>query len=72
MLDDESIREVMDELKQKRIIRAAAVSMHNDVAANLDKATDLGFYDLSMITYNVGNHSRWLPRFNELLIRGWD
>ena len=61
MLEDESIREVMDELKQKGMIRAAAVSMHNDVAANLNKATDLGFYDLSMIAYNIGNHAQVAP-----------
>jgi predicted aldo/keto reductase-like oxidoreductase len=58
MLEDESIREVMDELKQKGIIRASAVSMHNDVAANLHKAIDLGYYDLSMIAYNIGNHTQ--------------
>mgnify|MGYP001160215311 FL=1 len=61
MLEDESIREVMDELKQKGIIRASAVSMHNDVAGNLNKAIDLGFYDLSMIAYNIGNHTQVAP-----------
>ena len=58
MLEDESIREVMDELKQKGIIRASAVSMHNDVAGNLEKAVDLGFYDVSMIAFNIGNYNQ--------------
>ena len=61
MLEDESIREVMDELKQKGIIRASAVSMHNDVAGNLDKAVDLGFYDVSMIAFNIGNYKQVYP-----------
>ncbi len=61
MLEDESIREVMDELKQKGIIRASAVSMHNDVAGNLDKAVDLGFYDVSMIAFNIGNYNQVYP-----------
>ena len=61
MLEDESIREVMDELKQKGIIRASAVSIHNDVAGNLDKAVDLGFYDVSMIAFNIGNYNQVYP-----------
>lgn len=61
MLEDESIREVMDELKQKGIIRASAVSMHNDVAGNLEKAVDLGFYDVSMIAFNIGNYNQVYP-----------
>ena len=61
MLEDESIREVMDELKQKGIIRASAVSMHNDVTGNLDKAVDLGFYDVSMIAFNIGNYKQVYP-----------
>ena len=61
MLEDESIREVMDELKQKGIIRASAVSMHNDVAGNLEKTVDLGFYDVSMIAFNIGNYNQVYP-----------
>ena len=61
MLEDESIREVMDELKQKGIIRASAVSMHNDVAGNIEKAVDLGFYDVSMIAFNIGNYNQVYP-----------
>ena len=61
MLEDESIREVMDELKQKGIIRASAVSMHNDVAGNIEKAVDLGFYDVSMIAFNIGNYKQVYP-----------
>ena len=57
MLDDENIREVFDDLKKKGSVRFAALSMHNDVAANLDKAIELGHYDGAMVAYNVGNHA---------------
>ena len=35
--------------------------MHNDVAGNLDKAVDLGFYDVSMIAFNIGNYKQVYP-----------
>lgn len=57
MLDDENIREVFEELKEKGTVRFAALSMHNDVAANLDKAIELGHYDGAMVAYNIGNHA---------------
>lgn len=57
MLEDENIREVMEELKAKGTIRYSALSMHNDVDGNLDKAIDLGFYDGAMFAYNIGNHA---------------
>lgn len=57
MLDDENIREIFDELKQKGIVRFAACSAHNDVAAHLEKAIEVGFYDAMMIAYNIGNHA---------------
>ncbi len=57
MLDDENIREVFEALKQNGAIRFSAVSMHNDVAANLDKAVELGHYDGAMVAYNIGNHA---------------
>ncbi len=57
MLDDENIREVFDELKTRGKARFAALSMHNDVAGNLDKAVELGHYDGAMIAYNIGNHA---------------
>lgn len=57
MLDDENIREVFNALKKKGKVRFAALSMHNDVAANLDKAVALGHYDGAMIAYNIGNHA---------------
>ena len=48
MLDDENIPEVMAELKAAGKIRFAALSMHNDVTGNLEKAIELGHY-LSLI-----------------------
>ena len=57
MLDDENIREVFEELKAKGSVRFSALSMHNDVSANLDKAVELGHYDGAMIAYNIGNHA---------------
>ena len=57
MLDDENIPEVFEALKKSGKIRFSALSMHNDVAANLDKAVELGHYDGAMIAYNIGNHA---------------
>ncbi|TLX78209.1 aldo/keto reductase [Labilibacter sediminis] len=57
MLEDENIREVLDDLKRKGVIRFSALSMHNDVAGNLEKAIELGYYDATMIAYNIGNHA---------------
>ena len=56
MLENECINEVMLELKKSGIIRASAVSMHNDVARNLKKAHQLNVYDIAMIAYNIGNY----------------
>tara|TARA_B100000925_G_scaffold142265_1_gene106551 strand:+ start:70 stop:1167 length:1098 start_codon:yes stop_codon:yes gene_type:complete len=56
MLENECINEVMLELKKSGIIRASAVSMHNDVARNLKKAHELNVYDIAMIAYNIGNY----------------
>ncbi|MFY0651626.1 MAG: aldo/keto reductase [Cyclobacteriaceae bacterium] len=57
MLDDENIIEVLEDLKQKGTIRFAALSMHNDVAGNLERAIELGYYDGAMLAYNIGNHA---------------
>lgn len=57
MLDDENIPEVMAELKAAGKIRFAALSMHNDVTGNLEKAIELGHYDGAMAAYNIGNHA---------------
>ena len=57
MLEDAHIAEVFAELKQKGSIRFSACSMHNDVAANLEKAIEVGCYDAAMIAYNIGNHA---------------
>ena len=57
MLEDEHIAEVFAELKEKGSIRFTACSMHNDVAANLEKAIEVGHYDGAMVAYNIGNHA---------------
>lgn len=57
MLDDENIPEVMAELKAAGKARFAALSMHNDVTGNLQKAVDLGHYDGAMAAYNIANHA---------------
>ena len=57
MLEDAHIAEVFAELKQKGSIRFSACSMHNDVAANLEKAIEVGHYDGAMLAYNIGNHA---------------
>ncbi len=57
MLDDDNIRELFEELKQKGIIRFAGFSAHNDVAGNLEHGIDLGYYDCAMVAYNIANHA---------------
>lgn len=57
MLEDENIPEVMAELKAAGKIRFSALSMHNDVTGNLEKAMELGHYDGAMAAYNIGNHA---------------
>lgn len=57
MLDDELLREMFEELKNKGIIKASAVSFHNDVTTNLSKSIDAGFYDVTMFAYNIANHA---------------
>lgn len=56
-LEDENIREILEDLKQKGITRFASCSAHNDVGAHLEKAIEMGFYDGMMVAYNIGNHS---------------
>ncbi|MDA1001698.1 MAG: hypothetical protein O2807_14420, partial [bacterium] len=57
MLDDENIPEVLAELKAAGKIRFSALSMHNDVTGNLEKAIELGHYDGAMAAYNIANHA---------------
>ncbi|GAB5562146.1 MAG: hypothetical protein SynsKO_37930 [Synoicihabitans sp.] len=56
-LEDENIREVFAQLKAEGKIRFSAASMHNDVAANLEKLIEVGYYDGAMVAYNIGNHA---------------
>lgn len=32
-------------------------SVHNDVAGNLSKAIEVGYYDATMFAYNIVNHA---------------
>jgi aryl-alcohol dehydrogenase-like predicted oxidoreductase len=57
MMDDEILEELFSEFKQKGLIRASAVSFHNDVAGNLSKAIEVGYYDATMFAYNIANHA---------------
>lgn len=57
MMDSEIIRELLTEFKEKGLIRASALSFHNDVTNNLLKATEVGYYDAAMFAYNIANHA---------------
>ncbi len=61
MMDDEPLREVFAEFKQEGLIRAAAVSFHNDVGSHLSRAIDVGYYDGAMFAYNIANHAALEP-----------
>ena len=54
---DEVLGEVFAEFKQKGMIKASAVSFHNDVAANLYGTINAGYYDAAMFAYNIANHA---------------
>ncbi|MGC9342237.1 MAG: aldo/keto reductase [Bacteroidales bacterium] len=54
---DDTIKELFEEFKQKGLVRASAVSFHNDVAANLINAINVGFYDVTMFAYNIAIHA---------------
>ncbi|MFY0652576.1 MAG: aldo/keto reductase [Cyclobacteriaceae bacterium] len=56
-LKDEIVAELFTEFKQKGMIRASAVSFHNDVTGNLDAAVKEGYYDAAMFAYNIANHA---------------
>ncbi|MGJ8679907.1 aldo/keto reductase [Paraglaciecola sp.] len=57
MMEDEILEELFSEFKQKGLIRASAVSFHNDVAGNLSKVIEVGYYDATMFAYNIANHA---------------
>lgn len=57
MMDDEVLQELFAEFKQKGLIRASAVSFHNDVAGHLAKAIEVDYYDVTMFAYNIANHA---------------
>ncbi len=65
LMEDELLPELFSEFKQKGLIRAAAVSFHNDVGANLAKATEVGYYDAAMFAYNIANHAATEPLMNK-------
>ncbi len=55
-LEDETIIEVFEEIKQMGKARFLGVSMHSDVQNNLLKAAELGHYDLAMPAVNIVNY----------------
>ena len=56
MMDD-ILKELFAEFKQKGLVKAAAVSFHNDVSSNLNNAIKVGYYDVAMFAYNIANHA---------------
>jgi aryl-alcohol dehydrogenase-like predicted oxidoreductase len=54
-LEDEAIVDTFDELKKQGKIRFTGLSIHTDVQGNLEKATELGYYDSAMVAYNIVN-----------------
>lgn len=49
------IAEVFNDLKRQGKVRFLGVTSHNDPAGVLQRAADLGHYDLAMVAYNVVN-----------------
>lgn len=56
MMDD-TLNELFAEFKERGLVKASAVSFHNDVGNNLVRANNVGFYDLAMFAYNIANHA---------------
>lgn len=56
-LEDETIRETLHELKRQGKIRFAGISIHTDVPRVLNKAIDVGYYDMAMVAYNIANQA---------------
>ena len=55
-LEDETILEVFEEIKQMGKARFLGVSMHSDVQNNLLRAAELGHYDVAMPAVNIVNY----------------
>lgn len=49
--------EIFQEFKAKGLVKASAVSFHNDVTGNLLGAVKAGYYDVAMFAYNIANHA---------------
>ena len=54
-LEDIAIIETIETLKKQGKIRFSGLSIHTDVPGNLEKATELGHYDMAMVAYNIVN-----------------
>lgn len=61
LMDDEALREVFADFKADGLIRASALSFHNDVGTHLAKAIDVGYYDVAMFAYNIANNAALEP-----------
>ncbi len=55
-LEDETIHEVFQEMKQMGKARFLGVSLHSDVQNNLLRAAELGHYDMAMPAINIFNY----------------
>ena len=54
-LEDEAIMDTLDTLKKQGKIRFSGLSIHTDVPGNLEKASELGYFDMAMVAYNIVN-----------------
>lgn len=54
-LEIPEIHQTFLELKQQGKVRFLGVTSHNDPAGIVKKATELGYYDVAMVAYNVVN-----------------
>ena len=54
--EHETIKEFFEEAKKQGKSRFSGVSIHSDVPGNLEKVGEVGYYDMTMIAYNIVNH----------------
>ena len=54
-LEDPVIPEVFEQLKKQGKARFSGLSIHNDPPRLLNKAVELGYYDMAMCAYNIVN-----------------
>lgn len=57
LMEESVLPEIFAEFKKEGLISASAVSFHNDVGNNLEKAIEVGYYDVTMFAYNIANQA---------------